>query len=306
MNYYEIPDCSLLIPCLGLGCMRMAAKTVDEVERLLHGAVELGINFFDHADIYGDGEAERIFGKALKQSGIMRKDIIIQSKCGIRSGCGYDLSKKYILSSVDGILRRLQVERLDFLLLHRPDALWEPEEIAEAFEQLHNSGKVRYFGVSNQSAFQMDVLQRVMEQRLIVSQMQFSIAHSQMIDSGLNVNLSREEAPDRDGGLMDYCRKNSVLMQAWSPLQYGFFEGSFINSPLYPRLNQVLEHLAQEKDVTPVAVALAWLLRNTIPVQPIIGTMNMDHLKEAAKAAEVELSRKEWYDIYCAGGKQLP
>lgn len=306
MKYYDIPGCALRLPCLGMGCMRMSVKTVDEVEKLLHCAIELGINFFDHADIYGNGEAEIVFGKALKQSSIMRKDIIIQSKCGIRNGAGYDLSKKYILSSVDGILKRLQVERLDFLLLHRPDALWEPDEIAEAFDQLHDSGKVRYFGVSNQNAFQMDVLQSATGHKLMVSQMQFSIAHSQMIDSGLYVNLSQEGAVNRDGGLLDYCRKNEILMQAWSPLQYGFFEGSFINSPLYPGLNQVLLRLAHEKKVDSAAIALAWLLRNTISVQPIIGTMNMNHLKEAARAAEVELTREEWYEIYCAAEKQLP
>lgn len=305
MKYYKIPDCTLKISCLGLGCMRMAAKTVNEADSLIQNAFELGINFFDHADIYGDGEAEIIFGQALKQSGIARKDIIIQSKCGIRKGC-YDLSKKHILSSVDGILKRLRIDYLDFLLLHRPDPLWELEEIAEVFQQLYDSGKVRYFGVSNQSAFQMDVLQSVINQKLLISQMQFSIAHSQLIDSGLNVNLSKEAALNTDGGLMEYCRKNSILVQAWSPLQYGFFEGTFINNPIYSGLNQILSSIAQDKRVNAVAIALSWLLRNTTPVQPIIGTMNVTHLKEAAKAAEVELTREEWYEIYCSSGKKLP
>lgn len=306
MKYYEIPQCSLRIPYLGLGCMRMAGKTVDEAERLIQEAVKRGINFFDHADIYGDGEAEVIFGKALKQSGIPRKDVILQSKCGIRKGCCYDLSKEYILSSVDGILKRLQVERLDFLLLHRPDALWKPEEIGEAFERLYHSGKVKYFGVSNQSAFQMDYLQSEVNQKLIVSQMQFSIAHSQMIDSGLNVNLPGEISAERDGNLINYCRKNSILMQAWSPLQYGFFEGSFLGNSRYTKLNWVLERLAREKEVSVSAIAIAWLLRNTTPVQPIVGTMNIEHLEEAAQAADVKLTREEWYEIYCASGKQLP
>lgn len=304
MKYYEKEK--LKIPYIGLGCMRMAGRDVNEVEKLIHGAVEMGINFFDHADIYGNGEAESIFGKALKQSGILRKDVIIQSKCGIRPGIGYDLSKDYILSSVDGILKRLNVERLDILLLHRPDALWELEEICEAFDRLHNSGKVQYFGVSNQNSFQMDLLQSELHQRLMISQMQFSIAHCAMVHDGLNVNVPNEIAQNNDGGLLQYCKRNSILMQAWSPLQYGFFEGSFIESPKYPELNNILEKIAQNRGVTKAAVALAWILRNVTMIQPIVGTMRLSHLEEAAKAVEISLSREEWYAIYCAAGNRLP
>lgn len=304
MKYYEKEK--LKIPYIGLGCMRMAGKDVSEVEKLLHGAMEIGINFFDHADIYGNGEAEIVFGKALKQSGILRKDVIIQSKCGIRPGIGYDLSKDYILSSVDGILRRLNVERLDILLLHRPDALWEIEEICETFDRLHHSGKVKYFGVSNQNSFQMDLLQSELHQKLIISQMQFSIAHCAMIHDGLNVNVPNETAPNNDGGLMQYCKRNSILMQAWSPLQYGFFEGSFIDSPKYPELNHVLDKIARKKGVTKAAVSLAWILKNITMIQPIVGTMQLSHLEEAAKAPEISLSKEEWYAIYCAAGNRLP
>lgn len=304
MKYYEKEK--LKIPYIGLGCMRMAGKDVNEVEKLLQGAVEMGINFFDHADIYADGEAEIVFGKALKQSGILRKDIIIQSKCGIQPGVGYDLSKNYILSSVDGILKRLNIERLDILLLHRPDALWEIEEICEAFDILYNSGKVQYFGVSNQSSFQMDLLQSELHQKLIISQMQFSVAHCAMIHDGLNVNVPNEAVQSNDGGLMQYCKKKSILMQAWSPLQYGFFEGSFINSPKYPELNNVLDKIAWDKEVSKTAVALAWILRNVTMIQPIVGTMQLSHLEEAAQAAEISLSKEEWYAIYCAAGNRLP
>lgn len=304
MKYYT--KGKLKIPCIGLGCMRMAGNDVNKIERLLHGAIEMGINFFDHADIYGNGEAEVVFGKALKNSSILRKDVIIQSKCGIRPGKGYDLSKEYILSSVDGILQRLQIERLDILLLHRPDVLGEPEEICEAFDRLYYSGKVQYFGVSNQSCFQMDLLQSELHQKLIISQMQFSIAHCAMIHDNLNVNVPNEAVQSNDGGLLQYCKRNSILMQAWSPLQYGFFEGSFIDSPRYPELNHVLEKIAQEKGVNKAAVALAWILRNVTMIQPIVGTMRLSHLEEAAKASEISLSREEWYAIYCASGNRLP
>lgn len=304
MKYYEKEK--LNIPYIGLGCMRMAGKDVNEVEKLINGAVEIGVNFFDHADIYGNGEAEIVFGKALKQSGILRKDIIIQSKCGIREGAGYDLSKDYILASVDGILKRLGIERLDILLLHRPDALWQPEEICEAFDILYYSGKVQYFGVSNQNSFQMDLLQSELHQKLIVTQMQFSIAHCSMIHDGLNVNVPNERVQGNDGGLMQYCKHNSILMQAWSPLQYGFFEGSFIDSPKYPELNHVLEKIAYNRGVTKSAVALAWILRNVTMIQPIVGTMQLSHLEEAVKATEITLSKEEWYTIYCAAGNRLP
>ena len=304
MKYYKKEK--IKIPYIGLGCMRMAGMNVNEVEKLIHGAVEMGINFFDHADIYGNGEAEIVFGKALKQSGILRKDVIIQSKCGIRSGIGYDLSKEYILESVDGILQRLGIERLDILLLHRPDALWELEEICEAFDLLYYSGKVRYFGVSNQNSFQMDLLQSELHQKLIVSQIQFSIAHCTMIHDGLNVNVPDEIAQNSDGGLMQYCKRNNILMQAWSPLQYGFFEGSFIDSPKYPELNNILEKIAQNKNVTKAAIALAWILRNVTPIQPIVGTMQLSHLEEAARACDISLSKEEWYAIYCAAGNRLP
>ena len=214
---------------IALGCMRMAALDDAAAEKVVHAALENGIDFFDHADIYGGGKSEEIFGRVLKNNPGMRDRIVLQSKCGICRN-HYDASKEHILEAADGILRRLGVDHLDSLLLHRPDALMEPDEVAEAFETLHRAGKVRYFGVSNENSGQLALLERAMPGKIIINQLQFGVAHTGMVDAGMNVNIHSDHAVVRDGAVLDYCRLHDITIQAWSPFQYGMFEGVFLGS----------------------------------------------------------------------------
>ena len=290
---------------IALGCMRMAGHTVEEVRTLIETSYEAGINFYDHADIYGKGESETLFGKALKETSIKREDLVIQTKCGIRPGF-FDFSKEHIIQSVDNSLQRLGMDYVDALLLHRPDTLMEPEEVAEAFRILRESGKVRHFGVSNQNPVQMALLNRYLDEKLIINQLQFSITNTTMIDAGLNVNMENAAAVNRDGSVLDYCRLHDITIQAWSPFQYGFFEGVFLDNPKFPELNQVIDRIASEKGVTNSALAVAWILRHPARIQTIIGTTNPERLKAICKASDVELTRQEWYEIYRSAGNILP
>lgn len=290
---------------IALGCMRITSLSGAECEALVRGAMEEGIDFFDHADIYAGGEAESFFAESVHMNAALREKMYIQSKCGIRPG-RYDFSKEYILSSVEGSLRRLQTDYLDVLLLHRPDALMEPEEVAEAFTRLQQEGKVRYFGVSNQNPAQIALLQKYMSQKLIVNQLQLSVTNCTMIDQGLNVNMENAPAVMRDGSVLDYCRLNDITIQAWSPFQYGFFEGVFIDNPKFPALNAKLEELAQRYQATKNAVAIAWILRHPANIQAILGTTNLQRVKDVCKASEIRLTREEWYELYLSVGKQLP
>lgn len=291
---------------IALGCMRMAGMEDAAAEKVVYTALENGIDFFDHADIYGGGESEEIFGRVLKNNPGLRDKIVLQSKCGICKG-HYDASKEHILEAADGILKRLGVDYLDALLLHRPDALMEPEEVAEAFETLHRAGKVRYFGVSNQNAAQMTLLSRYMPHKLIINQLQFSMAHTGIVDAGVNVNIHSDHAVVRDGGILDYCRLNDVTIQAWSPFQYGMFKGVFLgNNELYADLNAETKKIAEEKGVTDSAIAVAWILRHPAKIQTIIGSMNEKRIADIAKAQDVTLTRQEWYRLYLAAGNPLP
>ncbi len=290
---------------IALGCMRIASLTVDGVDRLIRTALEEGIDFFDHADIYGGGKSEELFGEVLVRTPSLRDRILIQSKCGIRQGF-FDFSKEHILTAVDGILTRLRTDRLDFLLLHRPDALMEPEEIAEAFTLLEKSGKVRFFGVSNQNPAQMELLTRFVPQRIQANQLQLGLAYTGMIDAGVHVNMTDEASVVHDGSVLDYCRLKDITIQPWSPFQYGFFKGAFLGSPEFPELNRAVDDLAREKGVTPSAIAIAWLLRHPAHLQPIVGTADADHLRDLCQASKVDLTRPEWYALYRAAGNVLP
>ncbi|AOM84219.1 aldo/keto reductase [Salisediminibacterium beveridgei] len=305
MKKVQLGTSSLHSARIGLGCMRMAGQSAKEAAKVIDAAVESGMDLFDHADIYGKGVSEKIFSEGLKISDVKREDILIQSKCGIRSGW-FDFSKEHILSSVDSSLKRLNTDYLDTLLLHRPDTLMEPEEVADAFDQLEKSGKVRVFGVSNQHPMQVDLLKKYVKQPLAINQLQLSLAHSPMIDGGFNVNMANEPAVVREGYILEYSRLNDMTIQPWSPFQHGMIEGVFIDNPLFPELNAKLSELALAKSVTPSAIAIAWILRHPANMQPIIGTMNPKRISEIAKADEVTLSRKEWYELYQAGGKDLP
>jgi len=302
MRTIPLGKSGLEVPAVAVGCMRINGLAPAEAQRFVETALELGMNFFDHADIYGGGECEKIFAQAYKGP---REDIILQSKCGIRDG-RYDFSKEHILASVDGILARLQTEYLDVLLLHRPDALMEPEEVAEAFDRLQTSGKVKHFGVSNQNPMQMQLLQKYVKQPLVANQLQFSIANAGMVAQGAHVNMLDDEATNRDGGVLDFCQLNDITVQPWSPFQHGFFKGVFIGDKRYKALTAKLEELAQVYGTDSTAIALAWVLRHPAKMQPIIGTMNLGRLRSCAKAAEITLTREEWYAIYLAAGYTLP
>lgn len=293
------------VPNIGVGCMRLAGMEQQEVERFIEGALEVGLNFFDHADIYGKGESERIFAQAVGMNASKREKFILQSKCGIRAG-RYDFSKAYILASVDDILQRLQTDYLDVFLLHRPDILMDPEEVAEAFALLTRSGKVRHFGVSNHNAGQLALLQKYVGEKMVVNQLQFGLAHTALIDAGVNVNTNHASAASRDGGTLDYMRMNNMTMQAWSPFQVGMFEGVFFSKAAYAPLMAVVERLAQEHHVTVEAIAVAWILRHPAHIQAIVGTTSVTRLQQIAQASELELSREEWYELYRAAGNELP
>ncbi|TDT51272.1 aldo/keto reductase [Fonticella tunisiensis] len=290
---------------ISLGCMRIANLEVSEATKLINTAMEEGINFFDHADIYGGGKSEEVFAEAVDMKPSVREKFIIQTKCGIRKGF-YDFSKEHILNSVEGSLKRLRTDYIDILLLHRPDTLMEPEEVAEAFDILHSSGKVRYFGVSNHNPMQIELLNKYLNQKIIINQLQLSITHTGMIDFGLNVNMKKDASIDRDGSVLEYCRLKDITIQAWSPLQYGFFEGVFLNNDKFPELNRKINEIAEVKGVQNIAIAIAWILRHPAKIQTIVGTTNSQRLKDICKASQVELTRQEWYELYRAAGNQLP
>lgn len=290
---------------IALGCMRMAALEVAQAEKTIATALEEGISFIDHADIYGGGESEIRFAQAAKNLGLNRDDYILQSKCGIQKGY-FDFSKEHIISSVEGILSRLETDHLDFLVLHRPDVLVEPEEVAEAFTQLEKAGKVKHFGVSNQNRYQMELLQAYMDQKIAVNQMQLSPAHTPMFDAGLNVNMRSQAGIDRDNGVVEYCRLNKVTIQAWSPFQIDLDKGLFTGNPDYQELNGTIENLANQYQVSSEAIIIAWILRHPAQMQAIVGSMNPERLKRIAQANSVNLTRTEWYDIYRSAGNILP
>lgn len=293
----------LKVPAVAVGCMRISNMNEKEVSAFIDTALENGANFFDHADIYGGGKSEEVFGKAVSPS--MRDNIIIQTKCGIRQGM-FDFSYEHIVNSVEGSLKRLGTDYIDVLLLHRPDALMEPEEVAKAFSHLKESGKVRNFGVSNQNPYQMQLLQSCMDMPLCANQLQFSIMHAPMIQSGINVNMYNESAVNRDGGVLDFCRLNKITIQPWSPMQFGFFKGCFVDNEQFPELNGVLEKIGDKYGVSKTSVAIAWILRHPAKMQPVTGTTNLQRLKDSICATDYTLTREEWYEIYRAAGNILP
>jgi predicted oxidoreductase len=305
MRTIKLGSSELEVPVLAVGCMRIKSLEKKEAEAFVQTALEEGANFFDHADIYGGGTCEEIFADAIHMNSNIREKIILQSKCGIRKGM-FDFSKEHILDSVDGILKRLKTDYLDTLLLHRPDALVEPEEVAEAFDILETSGKVRHFGVSNQNPMQIQLLQKFVKQPLVANQLQLSITNANMISNGINVNMENESAINRDGSILDYCRLNDITIQPWSPFQYGFFEGVFLGNEKFPELNQQIDEIAAKYEVSNTTIAIAWLLRHPAKMQPVTGTMNVDRLKDCIKASDIHLTREEWYSIYRAAGNILP
>lgn len=304
MYKIELGQSGLAVPTVAVGCMRIGNMNEYEVCKFADTALSLGANFFDHADIYGGGKCEEVFSQVLKHHN--REDLIIQTKCGIVPGRMYDFSYEHIVNSVHGSLKRLGTDYIDVLLLHRPDALFEPEEVAKAFDYLKSSGKVRHFGVSNQNPYQMELMKKHLDMPLVANQLQFGIMHSSMVTSGINVNMQNNSAANRDGGVLDYCRLNNITIQPWSPLQYGFFEGCFIGSEKFPHLNETLESIANKYSTTKTSVAFAWILRHPAKMQPVTGTSNKERLVQCLKGSDITLTREEWYEIFMAAGNSLP
>ena len=291
-----------------LGMMRIEDKSVKEVEELVETALSVGINAFDLADIYGRGRCEELLGLVLKNRPDLREKMWIQSKCGIRieEFTYFDFSKDYIIKSVDGILQRLKIDHLDSLLLHRPDALMESDQVAEAFDFLYKQGKVRDFGVSNQNPMMMELLKKDVKQPLAVNQLQLSAAFTPGFESGFHVNMEDSQAAMRDGSIFEYCQLHDVVIQAWSVLQFGYFKGNFVGNEKFQTLNQVLDRLAIKYGVTSSTIAISWILRYPAKMQAVVGTTNPNHLREVSQAANFSLTRKEWYEIYLAAGNNLP
>ncbi|MGM7703454.1 aldo/keto reductase [Pseudalkalibacillus sp. Hm43] len=305
MKKIQLGNSGLEVGEIALGCMRMHALETKDATYVIENALEEGVNLFDHADIYGQGKSEEAFAAAIDMNSSLREKMVIQTKCGIRNGF-YDFSKEHIIGSVEESLKRLNTDYVDILALHRPDALMEPEEVAEAFTTLKESGKVRHFGVSNHNPMQIELLKKCLGQDLILNQMQFSLMHTPMLDAGINVNMQNDFSVMRDGGMLEYSRLNNMTIQAWSPFQYGMIEGVFVGNPDFPEVNAKLQELAEKYDVTDSAIAIAWILRHPANIQPVVGSMNPKRLSDIAKASHIKLTRQEWYDLYLAAGNNLP
>lgn len=313
MKKVELGQTGIMVPNIALGFMRIESRTKEVAKKVIETAVGLGVNYFDHADIYGNelGSAEKYFGDIFKELNINREDVIIQSKVGIRGPFNngidvefYDFSKEHILSTVDSTLQRLQTDYLDVLLLHRNDALFDPEEVAEAFEKLQRAGKVKHFGVSNHTPYQIELLKSYLNQELVANQLEFSAAHTNMIDFGLNVNRDNVESIDRDQGLLDYSRLTKMTVQTWSPVNG--VNGVFFDDPSYRSLNNVFEEVGKNHGINKEAAAIAWILRHPAKMQVILGTMTPERIINYASASDVKLSREEWYEVYRKAGNNLP
>ena len=308
MRYITIGQDDKELSEIVLGMMRIEDKSVKEVEELVETALSVGINAFDLADIYGRGRCEELLGLVLKNRPDLREEMWIQSKCGIRieEFTYFDFSKDYIIKSVDGILQRLKIDHLDSLLLHRPDALMESDQVAEAFDLLYKQGKVRDFGVSNQNPMMMELLKKDVKQPLAVNQLQLSAAFTPSFEAGFHVNMEDSQAAMRDGSIFEYCKLHDVVIQAWSVLQFGYFKGNFVGNEKFQALNQVLDRLAIKYGVTSSTIAISWILRYPAKMQAVVGATNPKHLREVSQAANFSLTRKEWYEIYLAAGNNLP
>lgn len=292
---------------VALGVMRIAkGKTREQAAEIVRTALDCGIDFFDTADIYGGGESTKILGQALRDNGVAREDVVIQTKFGIRSGKRYDFSREHLMAALDGELTSLDTDYVDFALLHRPDPLVDLDEFAETIGAMIESGKVRHVGVSNMGPWQVELLQSVLDVHLEANQLQFGLAHTHAIQAGLHVNMEDEASIDHDGGVIEHARLRHMTIQAWSPFQYGSFEGCFIGNERFPELNAALERMADELGSTPTAVASAWILRHPAKMQVICGSMAPAHIREAAAGTDLALSRQQWWDLYLAAGNDLP
>ncbi|MGN6126917.1 MAG: aldo/keto reductase [Humibacter sp.] len=308
MKTITIPNTTIDGSNVILGLMRILELSDEQIKTLVGTARDAGINFFDHADVYGgDHGCERRFGDAVQFSGADRESVYLQSKVGIRNGY-WDFSKEHILESVDESLKALRTDYLDVLLLHRPDTLMEPDEIADAFSTLHAAGKVRNFGVSNQTPGQVELLKRSVQQPLVVNQVQLSITHANLFAQGVAANMNGlDQSIDRDNGILEYSRLNDITLQAWSPFQKGFFDGVFLGDrENYAELNEALDEISASYGVTPTSLAVAWITRHPANMQVVLGTTNPQRVIESAAGSDIPLTRPEWYRLFTAAGHILP
>lgn len=308
MKILRLPQTDVEASNIVLGLMRIPELDDEEIRTLVGTARDVGVTMFDHADVYGgDHLCEQRFGNAISLSSSERESVQIQSKVGIRDGY-FDFSTEHILASVDATLEALRTEYLDVLLLHRPDALVEPQEVAAAFDRLHSSGKVRNFGVSNHTPYQMELLKTAVRQPLAFNQVQLSITHAPMIAAGVASNMQElPQSIDRDNGILDYARLHGITLQAWSPFQAGFFTGVFLGDrEHYAELNDALDELATQYGVTPTGIATAWITRHPADMQVVLGTTKPERVREAAAGSGLRLSRPEWYRLYTAAGYLVP
>ena len=308
MKTYAFPHTGRSVSSVVLGLMRINRMSDGEIQALFGAARDAGVDVFDHADIYG-GErhfCEKRFGEAIRLTSAEREAIVIQSKVGIRKGF-FDFSKEHILATVDESLAALRTDYLDVLLLHRPDTLVEPEEVAIAFDALQAAGKVRHFGVSNHTPGQIELLKTAIRQPLIANQVQLSITHAPLIAQGIAANMAGlDQSISRDVGLLDYSRLMGMMLQAWSPFQKGFFDGVFLGDNNLPELNAAIDELAAKYGVTPTGIAVAWITRHPAHIQVVLGTTNPGRVRDAAAGSDVELTREEWYRLFTTAGHKLP
>lgn len=295
---------------IALGMMRIENLSAGEIRELYTGARDAGVTFFDHADIYGGGEhgCERRFSEALQLGATEREQIVLQTKCGIRpGGKGFDFSADYIVRRAEESLEALGTDYLDVLMLHRPDTLVEPEEVASAFSQLESAGKVRAFGVSNHTAQQIELLKTAVTQPLAVNQVQFGLGHAALVAQGIAANMEGvKQSAMRDGGLIEYARINGITLEAWSPFQRGFFSGSIFEQGGLRELQTVIARMAAERETTPTAIATAWITRHPARMRVVLGTTKASRVAEAVEGAGIVLSRAEWYELFAAAGYEVP
>lgn len=314
----------LAVTRVGYGCMPLGGSwdttplddaTRQSAVRSVRAALEAGITFFDHADIYCRGKSEETFQAVWQDQPRLREQVHIQSKCGIRFGDEppgaphrFDFSYQHIVNSVEGSLRRLGTDYLDVLLLHRPDPLVEPEEVARAFDELHAAGKVRWFGVSNHTAAQLALLRSVVRQPIVCNQVAFNMLHTHMLDSGIVFNQNNPLLA-RNEGTIEYCRQHNITLQAWGPLAWGRLTGRQTEKP-DPRIESaaaLVAQMAAEKGLPGEAILIAWILRHPAHIQPLVGSTNPARIAAAAQGADAALTREEWYRLFIAGrGEALP
>lgn len=307
MKYIRVPGTDLRVSNIVMGCMRICGLEPAQTDALVKSALDEGINFFDHADIYGGShQCETHFAQSVGMTPALRERMILQSKCGIEKGY-YDFSRKHMLEAVESSLRALQTEYLDVLLLHRPDTLWEPEEVAETLSGLKQSGKVRHFGVSNFNPAQIRLLKKYFREPLLFNQLQFGLCHAHMIDTGLSVNMGLDQSCERTDSVLEYCRLEDITIQAWSPMQWGFFDGVFLGDVgRFEELNRCIDRLAKAYQVSPTSIAIAWITRHPANMQVVLGTTKPERIADSCDGSEIPLTRQEWYELYQASGKMLP